>query len=514
VLFCDLADSTRLAGQLDPEDLREVVLAYQASCVEVLQRFDGHIAQYLGDGLLVYFGYPQAHEDDAQRAVHTGLSILDAMGTLNTRLERDKSIRLAVRIGIHTGPVVVGTMGSGGRHEQLALGGTPNLAARLQSLAAPDTVVISETTHRLVQGYFRCDDLGSPSLKGIETPLRVYRVVAESAAQSRLDVAATTGLTPLVGREHEGGLLRERWAQSRDGLGQVVLLSGEAGIGKSRLVRVLTERVADEGAPWLTLRCSPYHTNSAFYPVIEHLQRLLQWPRHETPAARLDTLEQALRTAGLPLAETVPLLAVLLSLPVPAQYPPLALSPQRQKQKTLEALVAWLLAETARQPVLAVWEDLHWADPSTLELLELLLDHVPTARLLLVLTARPEFHPSWTPRSYVTQLTLTRLPRHQSEEMVLRVTGGKPVPTEVLAQVVAKTDGIPLFVEELVKTILEGRLMQEDAGRYVLTGPLPPLTIPATLQDALMARLDRLAVVKEVAQLGAVLGREFAYELL
>src|SRR5262245_48908120 len=245
-LFSDLADSTRLSSQLDPEDLREVVLAYQATCVEIIQRFDAHVAQYLGDGLLVYFGYPQAHEDDAQRAVRAGLGILDAMGTLNTRLERAKGRRLAVRIGIHTGPVVVGTMGSGGRHEQLALGETPNLAARLQSLAVPDTVAISATTHRLVQGYFRCDDLGSPSLKGVETPLRVYRVVAESAAQSRLDVAGPTGLTPLVGREHEVGLLRERWAQSRDGRGQVVLLSGEAGIGKSRLVRVLTERVADE----------------------------------------------------------------------------------------------------------------------------------------------------------------------------------------------------------------------------------------------------------------------------
>jgi class 3 adenylate cyclase/predicted ATPase len=509
-----LADSTRLSSQLDPEDLREVVLAYQATCVEIIQRFDGYIAQYLGDGLLVYFGYPQAHEDDAQRAIRAGLGILDAMGALNTGLERAKGMRLAVRIGIHTGPVVVGTMGSGGRHEQLALGETPNLAARLQSLAAPDTVAISDTTHQLVQGYFRCDDLGSPSLKGVETPMRVYRVVEESTAQSRLDVAGTTGLTPLVGREHEVGLLQERWAQSRDGLGQVVLLSGEAGIGKSRLVRVLTERVADEGVPWLTLRCSPYHTNSAFYPVIEHLQRLLQWDRHETPAARLDTLEQGLRTTGLPLEDIVPLLAALLSLPVPEQYPPLTLSPQRQKQKTQEALVAWLLAETARQPVLAVWEDLHWADPSTLELLDLLLDHVPTARLLLVLTSRPEFRPPWAPRSYVTQLTLPRMPRRQSEEMVLRVTGGKPVPAEVLAQIVAKTDGIPLFIEELVKTILAAGLVQEDMGRYVLTGPLPPLAIPTTLQDALMARLDRLAVVKEVAQLGAVLGREFSYELL
>src|SRR5712691_8481790 len=515
VMFCDLVDSTALSSQLDPEDLRKVVLAYQATCVEMIQRFDGYVAQYLGDGLLVYFGYPQAHEDDAQRAVRTGLGILDAMGKLNTGLDQTKGIRLAVRIGIHTGPVVVGTMGSGGRHEQLALGETPNLAARLQSLAAPDTVAISDTTRRLVQGYFRCDDLGIHSLKGVETPMRVYHVVAESAAQSRLDVAAAIGLTPLVGREHEVGLLQGRWAQSTDGLGQVVLLSGEAGIGKSRLVRVLAERVADEGAPQLTLRCPPYHTNSAFYPVIEHLQRLLQWHRDESPAARLAALEQALQTVGLPLADVVPLLAAFLGVPVPEeQYSPPTLSPQRQKQKTQEALVAWLLSEAAQQPVLAVWEDLHWADPSTLELLELLLDHVPTASLLLVLIARPEFRPPWAPRSYVTPLTLTRLTRHQSEAMVLRVTGGKPLPAEVLAQVVAKTDGIPLFVEELVKTIFEAGLVQAEESRYVLTGPLPPLAIPATLQDALMARLDRLAGGKEVAQLGAVLGREFAYELL
>jgi hypothetical protein len=297
-------------------------------------------------------------------------------------------------------------MGSGGRHEQLALGETPNIAARLQSLAAPDTVAISDTTYRLVQGYVRCDDLGLHSLRGVETPLQVYCVVGESAAQSRLDVVGATGLTPLVGREPEVGLLQERWAQSTDGLGQVVLLSGEAGIGKSRLVHVLTEHVVDAGAPRLTLRCSPYHTNSAFYPVIEHLQRLLQWHRDATPAVRLAALEQALQTANLPLVEVVPLLAALLAVPVPERYPPLTLSPQRQKQKTQEALVAWLLADAARQPVLAVWEDLHWADPSTLELLALLLDQVPTARLLLVLTCRPEFHPPWALRSYVTPLTL------------------------------------------------------------------------------------------------------------
>jgi class 3 adenylate cyclase/predicted ATPase len=514
VLFCDLADSTRLAWQLDPEDLREVILAYQATCVDVIQRFAGHVAQYLGDGLLVYFGYPQAHEDDAQRAVRTGLGILEAMGTLHTRLMRDRGVRLAVRMGIHTGLVVVGEMGSGDRHEHLALGDTPNLAARLQGLAAPDTVVISEATSRLVQGYFTCQDLGTQTLKGIDTPVRVYQVVGESATQSRLDVAGASGLTPFVGREAEVTLLREHWAQSTKGLGQVMLLSGEAGIGKSRLVRVLTESVVAKGAPRLTLRCSPYHMNSAFYPVIDHLQRLTQWHRAESPEAKLALLEQALQRAGLPLAEAVPLLAALVSLPVPDRYPPLTLSPPRQKQKTQEALVAWLLAEAAQQPVLAVWEDLHWADPSTLELLGLILDQVPTTRLLMVLTCRPEFRPPWTPRSYVTPLTLSRLTRQQIEAMVLRVTGGKPLPTEVLQQIVAKTDGIPLFVEELVKTILEAGLVREDAGRYVLTGPLPPLAIPTTLQDALMARLDRLALVKDVAQLGAVLGREFAYALL
>jgi predicted ATPase/class 3 adenylate cyclase len=514
VLFCDLVDSTVLSRRLDPEYYREVVRAYQATCADIIQRFDGHIAQYLGDGLLVYFGYPRAHEDDAQRAVRTGLGILAALGTLNARLVQDKGVRLAMRVGIHTGLVVVGEMGSGGRHEHLALGDTPNLAARLQGLAAPGTVVISDATSRLVQGYFMCQDLGSHALKGIDTPVQVYQVLEESAAQSRLDVAGATGLTPLVGREGEVSLLRERWAQSTDGHGQVVLLSGEAGIGKSRLVHVLTKRVVDAGAPRLTLRCSPYHTNSALYPVIEHLQRVLHWHREAPPETRLTTLEQAVQGVRLPLAEVVPLVAALLSLPVPEQYYPLTLSPQRQKQQTQEALVAWLLAEEAQQPVLAIWEDLHWADPSTLELLGLLLDQVPTARLLLVLTARPEFRPPWAPRSYVTPLTLTRLTRHQIEEMVLRVTSGKPLPAAVVQQIIAKTDGIPLFVEELVKTILESGLVQEDTGHYVLTGPLPPLAIPATLQDALMARLDRLATVKEVAQLSAVLGREFAYEVL
>jgi len=514
VLFCDVVDSTVLASQLDPEDLRDVVRAYQQTCAEVIRRFDGHIAQYLGDGLLVYLGYPQAHEDDARRAVYTGLEILAAMQRLNTRLERERHVRLAVRLGIHTGLVVVGEMGGSGRQEQLALGETPNVAARLQGLAAPDTVVISAATFRLVWGYFTYDELGMHVLKGVAAPVQVYRILGESAAQSRLDVASATGLTPLVGRDAEMTLLLERWAQSRDGMGQVVLLSGEAGIGKSRLVEGLRERAYSEGATRIVFRCSPYHQNSALYPVIDHLQRFLHWHRDDAPEARLDKLEQALQTSRLPLADVVPLFAALLSVLLSEHYPPLNLTPQLQRQKTQEALVAWLLEETERQPVLAVWEDLHWADPSTLDVLSLVLEQVPTARMLTLLTYRPEFRPPWSTRSHQMQVTLGRLGRPQAEAMLASLTGGKSLPADVVEQVLAKTDGVPLFVEESVKMILESGLVREDAGHYVLTGPLPPLAIPSTLHDSLMARLDRLSTARELAQLGAVLGREFSYELL
>jgi class 3 adenylate cyclase/predicted ATPase len=515
VLFCDLVDSTALASRLDPEAWREVVRAYQETCAKVIARFEGYIAQYLGDGLLVYFGYPQAHEDDAQRAVRAGLGMVEAIHALNPQLERDQGLRLAVRIGIDTGLVVVGAMGGRGRQEQLALGDTPNLAARLQGLAAPDTVLISAATHRLVQGYFTLAALGPQVLKGIAAPMPVCRISGVSAAQSRLEVAAPTGLTPLVGRESEVALLLERWAQSQAGQGQVVLLSGEAGIGKSRLVEVLRQRAVGEGSACIVLRCSPYHTHSALYPVIAHLQRVLAWRRDAPPAATLDTLERTLQASGLAPDEAAPLVAALLSVPLPAgRYPPVGLTPPQQRQRILDALTTWLLAAAERRPVLAVWEDLHWADPSTLELLGLIIDQVPTARMLTLVTYRPEFRPPWAPRSHLTQLTLGRLSRPQVETMVRQLTGDKPLPAGVLAQVVAKTDGVPLFVEELVKMLLESGLVREEGDRYGLTGPLPPLAIPATLQDSLMARLDRLSTARTVAQLGAVLGREFTYELV
>jgi class 3 adenylate cyclase len=426
VMFCDLVDSTALSGQLDPEDYRHVVQSYQEASAAVIQRFDGTIAQYLGDGLLVYFGYPQAHEDDARRAVRAGLGVIEVMAARNARLAQHPGVRLAVRIGIHTGLVVVGELGHGSRQEPLALGETPNLAARLQGLAAPDTVVMSSTTLRLVQGYVTYQDLGAHTLKGLAAPLQVYRVLGESAAQSRLEAAEVTGFTPLVGREAEVTLLLERWGQSRNRMGQVILLRGEAGIGKSRLVEMLRQHIAGEDATRIVFRCSPYHQNSALYPLLDHLQRFLQWQRDDTPEVKIDTLERALQTSRFALAEVVPLLAALLSVPLPARYPPLALTPQRQRQKTQEVLMTWLFAETEQRPVLAVWEDLHWADPSTLELLNLVLDQAPAARLLTLLTCRPEFHPPWPAHVPMTQVTLNRLGRSAVEAMITSLTGGKP----------------------------------------------------------------------------------------
>jgi class 3 adenylate cyclase/predicted ATPase len=519
VLFCDLVDSTVLAGRLDPEDLREVVRAYQQACAMVIQRFEGHIAQYLGDGLLVYFGYPQAHEDEAQRAVQTGLGIVEAIGTLNTGLEQAQGLRLAVRVGIHTGLVVVGEIGGAGRQEQLALGETPNIAARLQGLAQPDTVVISDRTARLVESYFSCQPLGAQELKGLAQPLQVYRVLRASVVQTRLDVAATRGLTPLIGRASEVALLQERWAQVKEGMGHVVVLSGEAGIGKSRLVQVLKEYIAGEVHTRWECRCSPYYQHTALYPVIDLWQRALQWQPEDSAEEKVAKLEQMLHQYGLPLEETMPLCTALLSVPLPEdRYPPLALSPQRLKQKTLETILVILLEQAATHPTLLIVEDLHWVDPTTMEWLSLVVDQVPTTSLCLLVTCRPEFQLPWSSRSYLTQMTLNRLPRTQVAQMVEllvdRVTGGKPFPTELMQHLVEKTDGIPLFVEEMTKTVLESDIITADKREYIRAGSVPAVAIPATLQDSLMARLDRLVTAKGLVQLGATLGRHFSYALL
>jgi class 3 adenylate cyclase/predicted ATPase len=515
VMFCDLVDSTRLSSQLDPEDWRDVVRAYQRVCTEVIQRYDGHIAQYLGDGLLIYFGFPVAHEDDAQRAVRTGLDILAAMEDLNKELKRDKGITLAVRLGIHTGLVVVGAMGGGARQEQLALGETPNVAARIQGLAASNTLAISEATYRLVQGYFECQDLGAQTLRGVSEPLHVYRVLSESGLYSRLDVAQTRGLTPLVGREQEVGLLLERWAQAKSGQGQVVLLTGDAGIGKSRLVQMLKDHVANEPHMRWECRSLSYYQNTALYPLTDLFQRTLQWQHDESPDEKLGKLEHTLSQYRLPLEETVPLFAPLLSLPDPAnRYPLLNLSPQRQRQKTLEAIIAILLEQAEQHPVLFIIEDLHWTDPTTLELIGLLLDQTPTAALLVLLTCRSHFQPAWHHRSYLTEITVNRLSHAQVEQIVTGMTDGKSLPQEVLAQIFEKTDGVPLFVEEITKAILESGQLTAVNEHYELTESFSLFAIPATLQDSLMARLDRLVTAKGIAQLAAVIGRQFPYDLL
>jgi class 3 adenylate cyclase/predicted ATPase len=515
VMFCDLVDSTRLSSQFDPEEYRDVVRAYQSACTEVIQRYDGYIAQYLGDGLLVYFGYPQAHEDDAQRAVHTGLGIIEAVEALNTSLEPAKGIILAVRLGIHTGLVVVGDMGGGGRQEQLALGEVPNVAARMQGLAESNTIIISPDTYRLIQGYFTCEALGEQTLRGIPEPVAVYGVLGESGATSRLDVAQSRGLTPLIGRESEVTLLQERWAQAKAGHGHVVLLTGESGIGKSRLVQMLKDHVANEPHVRWECRSAEYYQNTALYPLTDLFQRILQWQHDETPDEKLSKLEQALRQYRMPLEESVPLFAPLLALPVPEnRYYSLTLSPQRQRQKTLETIIAILLEQAEQHPVLFIIEDLHWTDPTTLELIGLLLDQTPTASLLVLLTCRPHFQPAWHHRSYLTEITVNRLSHAQVEQIVNRMTDGKILPKEVLAQIVEKTDGVPLFVEEMTKAILESGQLKVLDGHYELIGSLSTFATPATLQDSLMARLDRLVTAKGVAQLGATIGRQFPYELL
>ena len=515
VMFCDLVDSTKLSLQLDPEDYRDVVREYQQVCSEVIQRYDGHVAQLLGDGLLVYFGYPVAHEEDAQRAVHTGLGIIAAIESLNTRLEQSKGVRLAIRLGVHTGLVVIGEMGGEGRQEQLALGEVPNIASRLEGLAAPNTVALSDVTYRLIQGYFECETLGEQMLRGLADPIAVYRVLSESGAQSRLDVVSTRGLTPLVGREQEVGLLFEHWAQAKDSNGQVVLLSGEAGIGKSRLVQVLKDHAKDEPHAQLECRGSPYHTNSAFYPLAELLQRKLGWQPEDTADEKLHKLETALAQTHLDVNTAVPLFTALLSLPLPDdRYPPIQLSSQQQRQQTLEAFLQIVLLASEQHPVLFIVEDLHWVDPSTLEFLELLMDQTPMTAIFVLFTSRPEVQPTWAHRSYLTEVSLSRLSRHQVEQMTTQVASGKALPAEVVEQLVDKTDGVPLYVEEMTKSVLESGVLKETNGHYELSGPITSLAIPATLQDSLMARLDRLMTAKVVAQLGATMGRQFEYELL
>jgi len=515
VLFCDIVASTYLANQLDPEELRDLISMYHQSCAEVIQHYDGTIAQYLGDGLLVYFGYPHAHEDDAQRAVRTGLGIIAAMPDLRIPAQPTLPMQLDVRIGIHTGLVVVGAVGGADRSERLALGEAPNVAARLQDLAAPNTVVISNDTYQLVQGYFLHQALGERSFKGIREPLQIYRILDERRIQSRFDVAMTRGLIPLVGRMQELALLHDRWEHVQEGFGQVVLLDGEAGIGKSRLVQEMKDHVANQPHTRIECQSSPYHQNTALYPIVDFLETRAGFLPDDPAEVKLVKLEHTLRQYTLPVEETVPYCAALLSLPLPAErYAPLALAPQRLREKILDTLVALIMESAAQQPVLFVVEDLHWSDPSTLELLDLLVKQGPTIPLLMLLTCRAEFHPPWGRPSHVTHLTLNPLRPHQVEQMLAYMTAAYALPQELCQQVVAKADGIPLFVEEVTKWALESTLAAENAGYDNADASATALSIPVTLHDSLMARLDRLGTAKGIVQLGATIGRQFSFELL
>ncbi len=518
VMFCDMVGSTALSTQLDPEELREIIQQYQETVTQVVTQFDGYIAQYLGDGLLIYFGYPTAHENDARRAALAGLGILQALKQGNTlpTAGNNGDNQLKVRVGIHTGLVVVGQVGSGENREQLALGETTNIAARVQGLAQPNTLYISPSTYRLVQGFFKCQSQGHHILKGVSQSIELYRVLGQSQAHTQLDaaLASSTYLTPLVGRKPEVEALLSQWEQVKQGQTSVILLSGEAGLGKSRLVQVLKEQLSNEPHIWLSCYTLPYYQNRALYPIIEMLQRRLNFKSTDTPTQKLEKLEQVLDQYGLPLPETVPLFTALFGLVLPQNYQPLNLTPQRQKQKAVEALITILSNLANVQPVVAVFEDLHWADPSTLDMLNILVKQVPNKRIFGVFTFRPQFESPWSEQTNVAHLTLTRLTRPQVETIVKQLAGGKLLPAELLEHIVTKTDGNPIFVEELTKMVLDLELLQAHNNHYQLRGPLPNLAIPTTLQDSLMARLDRLATGREVAQLGAMLGRKFSYTLL
>ena len=509
-MFCDLVGSTALSARLDPEDLRAVIGAYHRCAAGVIERAGGFVAKYMGDGVLAYFGYPRADEHDAERAVRTGLALVEAV----TGLDTAAGVPLQVRVGIATGLVVVGDLiGQGAAQEQSVVGETPNLAARLQALAEPGAVVIAPSTRRLTGGLFEYADLGAVELKGLGAPVMAARVVRGSAAESRFEALRGHDLTPLIGRDEELALLQRRWQQAKAGEGRVVVLIGEPGIGKSRLAQAMLQRLGGEPQTRLRYFCSPHHQASALHPFITQLEHAAGFNREDMAEARLAKLEALLARSHAG-AEEIGFIAERMSIPTGDKYPLPDLTPQRRKEKTFEALLAQLARLAAQQPVLMLFEDAHWIDPTSLELLTLTVARASRLPLLLLVTARPEFSPPWPADAHVTMLPLARLGRREGMTLVERSAGGKALPAEILEQVLARTDGVPLFLEELTKTIIESGLLREEDGRYALDGALPPRAIPTTLHDSLMARLDRLAPVREVAQIGAAIGREFSYPLL
>jgi class 3 adenylate cyclase len=509
VVFCDLVGSTALSEKLDPEELRDLLHSYRTLCGNVIARYDGFVARYVGDGILTYFGWPTAHEDDAERAVRAALEIVETVRRAST------AEVLSVRIGIATGPVVVGEPAGAGDQAKLAIGSTPNLAARLQGLAAADQIFIAASTRRLLGNAFDLNDLGEHDLKGIAEPVHAWQVERIAVTDSRFDAYHTAAaLTPLVGRDEEVDLLLRRWAQTQDGEGQVVLLGGEPGIGKSRILSVLRERLEAKGLRALRFQCSPYYINSAFWPIIDNFERALRFVRDETTDSKLDKLEALVVTHyGLSLAD-VRFVAAILSIPCEDRYGTLTMTPQRRKDETLRTLVDILAAAVRWQPGVLLFEDAHWADPTTLDVLDLLIDRVKAMPLLVVLTHRPEFQSRWSGHGHVGALNLSRLTRMQSAAMVGVLAGGKTLPGPLREQILTRTDGVPLFVEELTKVVLESGELKDVGDHYEYIGSARTVSIPVTLRDSLMARLDRFAPVREVAQIGAAIGREFSYEMI
>jgi len=514
VVFCDLVGSTKLSGELDPEDFRRLLHVYQDTCGYAVDQYEGHIAQYLGDGVLIYFGYPQAHADDSRRAVRCSLDIISELQKINELQTQYEGITLAVRIGIHTGLVVVDEIGRDQSQTSIALGDTPNIAARLQAMAERDSIIISQATYRLVGNLFECEFLGSRSLKGVTRKMDIFKVIGEKELAYSYKAQVTQGITPFVGRENEVQSLIMTWKEVIKSNGRIALLVGEPGIGKSRLLRVFARHIKNEPHTWLVCQCIPYYKNSAFYPVINLIKNRLQYHSNDSDRVKLEKLEAALSMFDFDVPKTLPVMASLLAIPLADPSQRLKISPQKQKELTIRILLDWLIQSSRRRPLLFVIEDAHWADASTLEHLRSLIDAIASNPIMIILTFHPRFHAPVPDKFRPISIRLNRLSRQQIEHMVMEVSKGKAVPPEVIDLILTKTDGVPLFVEELTKMLLESGLLTEDDNTYKLTGPLPRTAVPDTLQDTLMARLDNLGAVKEVVQCAAVIGREFSFDLI